>query len=183
MAKKKEAPAPIRSDDELALVHAEPLDNMELFFGTWQCLRRTGVQTIGDLASKTTGELMSIPLFQEEYLDEIREKLMNEYGLTLADEQPEPEEKLTVGAVLQEQHFSEDALFLTDALLKGSKFIERLIDLSDTYGVHMLVLINKLPGYADEAVEQHVLGETAILDYMLRRLTDHIVELAKEGKL
>jgi len=49
----------------------------ELELGAWpyRCLKRAGIQTVGDLVSKTEGELNAIRNFGEKSMDEVIEAL------------------------------------------------------------------------------------------------------------
>ena len=56
----------------------------ELEFGvrSYNCLKREGIQTVGDLVSKTEAELLNIPNFGKKSIDEVKDKLA-ERGLSL----------------------------------------------------------------------------------------------------
>lgn len=51
------------------------------------CLKRTSIKTIGELATKSASELLEIKNFGQKSLNEIREKL-RQYGLGLKDDPP-----------------------------------------------------------------------------------------------
>ena len=40
-----------------------PIEELELGVRSYNCLKRVGIETIGDLVSKTEGELAAIPNF------------------------------------------------------------------------------------------------------------------------
>jgi DNA-directed RNA polymerase subunit alpha len=42
---------------------------------SYNCLKREGIQTVGDLVSKTEAELLNIPNFGKKSIDEVKEKL------------------------------------------------------------------------------------------------------------
>ena len=52
---------------------------------SYNCLKRAGVQTVGDLVSKTEGELNAIPNFGKKSIDEVVETLHGR-GLALRSE-------------------------------------------------------------------------------------------------
>ena len=51
------------------------------------CLKRVGIETIGDLVTKTEVELAAIPNFGRKSIEEVKETLAG-HGLTLRGEQP-----------------------------------------------------------------------------------------------
>jgi DNA-directed RNA polymerase subunit alpha len=62
-----------------------PIEELELGVRSYNCLKRVGIETIGDLVSKTEGELAAIPNFGKKSIEEVRETLQT-HGLTLRDE-------------------------------------------------------------------------------------------------
>jgi DNA-directed RNA polymerase subunit alpha len=62
-----------------------PIEELELGVRSYNCLKRVGIETIGDLVSKTESELAAIPNFGKKSIEEVRETL-NAHGLTLRDE-------------------------------------------------------------------------------------------------
>jgi DNA-directed RNA polymerase subunit alpha len=52
---------------------------------SYNCLKREGIQTVGDLVTKTEAELLNIPNFGKKSIDEVKEKLA-ERGLALRGE-------------------------------------------------------------------------------------------------
>ena len=61
------------------------IEELELGVRSYNCLKRAGIQTVGDLVSKTEGELAAIPNFGKKSIDEVIETL-HARGLTLRDE-------------------------------------------------------------------------------------------------
>ena len=61
------------------------IEELELGVRSYNCLKREGIQTVGDLVSKTEAELLNIPNFGKKSIDEVREKLTNR-GLSLRGE-------------------------------------------------------------------------------------------------
>jgi DNA-directed RNA polymerase subunit alpha len=74
-----EAPgrAPNAMDDIL-------IEELELGVRSYNCLKRAGIQTVGDLVSKTESELNAIPNFGKKSIDEVIETLHTR-GLSLRD--------------------------------------------------------------------------------------------------
>jgi DNA-directed RNA polymerase subunit alpha len=62
-----------------------PIEELELGVRSYNCLKRVGIETIGDLVSKTEGELAAIPNFGKKSIEEVRETLAA-HGLTLREE-------------------------------------------------------------------------------------------------
>jgi DNA-directed RNA polymerase subunit alpha len=61
------------------------IEELELGVRSYNCLKRAGVQTVGDLVSKTEGELNAIPNFGKKSIDEVVETLHGR-GLALRSE-------------------------------------------------------------------------------------------------
>jgi DNA-directed RNA polymerase subunit alpha len=79
-------PERTRSSDEFAIEGLEPapvgggmdevlIEELELGVRSYNCLKREGIQTVGDLISKTEAELLNIPNFGKKSIDEVKEKL------------------------------------------------------------------------------------------------------------
>ncbi|HEX9381555.1 MAG TPA: DNA-directed RNA polymerase subunit alpha [Gaiellaceae bacterium] len=70
---------------EMPLAHGMenfPIEELELGVRSYNCLKRVGIETIGDLVVKTEGELAAIPNFGKKSVEEVKETL-NAHGLTL----------------------------------------------------------------------------------------------------
>src|ERR687883_238503 len=59
-----------------------PIEELELGVRSYNCLKRVGIETIGDLVSKTETELAAIPNFGKKSVEEVKETLAA-HGLTL----------------------------------------------------------------------------------------------------
>ena len=59
------------------------IEELELGVRSYNCLKRAGIQTVGDLVSKTEAELNAIPNFGKKSIDEVVETL-NARGLRCA---------------------------------------------------------------------------------------------------
>ena len=73
---------------EPALAHGMdnfPIEELELGVRSYNCLKRVGIETIGDLVTKTENELAAIPNFGKKSIEEVRETLQA-HGLTLREE-------------------------------------------------------------------------------------------------
>jgi DNA-directed RNA polymerase subunit alpha len=61
------------------------IEELELGVRSYNCLKRAGIQTVGDLVSKSEGELAAIPNFGKKSIDEVIETL-SQRGLTLRND-------------------------------------------------------------------------------------------------
>ncbi len=61
------------------------IEELELSVRSYNCLKREGVETVGDLIAKTEAELLNTPNFGKKSIDEVREKLQR-LGLKLRGE-------------------------------------------------------------------------------------------------
>ncbi len=70
---------------EVPLAHGMenfPIEELELGVRSYNCLKRVGIETIGDLVVKSENELASIPNFGKKSIEEVKETLAT-HGLTL----------------------------------------------------------------------------------------------------
>src|SRR5947207_11485197 len=70
---------------EAALAHGMenfPIEELELGVRSYNCLKRVGIETIGDLVMKTENELAAIPNFGKKSIEEVKETLQA-HGLNL----------------------------------------------------------------------------------------------------
>ena len=63
-----------------------PIEELELGVRSYNCLKRVGIETIGDLVSKSENELASIPNFGKKSIEEVKETLAT-HGLNLRGEE------------------------------------------------------------------------------------------------
>ena len=76
------------STPEAALAHGMenfPIEELELGVRSYNCLKRVGIETIGDLVMKSEQELAAIPNFGKKSIEEVRETLA-QHGLHLRGE-------------------------------------------------------------------------------------------------
>ena len=52
-----------------------PIEELELGVRSYNCLKREGIETVGDLIAKSDQELMCIPNFGRKSIEEVRERL------------------------------------------------------------------------------------------------------------
>src|SRR3989440_4130222 len=80
-----EAAATDGAPAEMPLAHGMenfPIEELELGVRSYNCLKRVGIETIGDLVVKTEAELAAIPNFGKKSVEEVKETL-SAHGLTL----------------------------------------------------------------------------------------------------
>jgi DNA-directed RNA polymerase subunit alpha len=80
-----EAPAVEGTGLDVSLAHGMenfPIEELELGVRSYNCLKRVGIETIGDLVTKTENELASIPNFGKKSIEEVKETLA-QHGLRL----------------------------------------------------------------------------------------------------
>jgi DNA-directed RNA polymerase subunit alpha len=63
-----------------------PIEELELGVRSYNCLKRVGIETIGDLVSKTENELSAIPNFGRKSIEEVKDALAA-HGLLLRGEE------------------------------------------------------------------------------------------------
>ena len=84
-----EAGAAAETQVEPALAHGMenfPIEELELGVRSYNCLKRVGIETIGDLVTKTENELAAIPNFGKKSIEEVKETLAT-HGLNLRGEE------------------------------------------------------------------------------------------------
>jgi DNA-directed RNA polymerase subunit alpha len=59
-----------------------PIEELELGVRSYNCLKRVGIETIGDLVMKSESELAAIPNFGKKSIEEVKETLAT-HGLRL----------------------------------------------------------------------------------------------------
>ena len=64
-----------RKEDERTKLFEKPIEEMELSVRSYNCLKRAGIDTIGDLAKKTKGEMMKVRNMGAKSMEEVITKL------------------------------------------------------------------------------------------------------------
>ena len=72
-------------DQELTGDLALTVEDLNLSVRSYNCLKREGVNTVGDLVQKSEAELMDIRNFGQKSIDEVKAKL-EDLGLSLKEE-------------------------------------------------------------------------------------------------
>src|ERR671914_374188 len=74
---------PEQGEDEVSGVLAQPIEDMDLTVRSYNCLKREGVTTVGELVQKSEDDLLEIRNFGQKSIDEVKAKL-EELGLSLS---------------------------------------------------------------------------------------------------
>jgi len=78
-------PSPV--DEQLAADLALPVEELNLTVRSYNCLKREGIHTVGELISRSEQDLLDIRNFGAKSIDEVKAKLV-EMGLSLKDSAP-----------------------------------------------------------------------------------------------
>ncbi|MGH3470731.1 MAG: DNA-directed RNA polymerase subunit alpha, partial [Nocardioidaceae bacterium] len=78
-------PSPV--DEQLAADLALPVEDLQLTVRSYNCLKREGIHTVGELLSRSEQDLLDIRNFGSKSIDEVKAKLA-EMGLSLKDSAP-----------------------------------------------------------------------------------------------
>ena len=78
-------PAPV--DEQYAESVSTPVEDLDLTVRSYNCLKREGIHTVGELISRSEQDLLDIRNFGSKSIDEVKEKLA-ELGLALMDSNP-----------------------------------------------------------------------------------------------
>jgi len=78
---------PSPSDAALAADLALPIDDMDLTVRSYNCLKREGIHSVGELVSRSEADLLDIRNFGAKSIDEVKLKLQ-QMGLQLKDSPP-----------------------------------------------------------------------------------------------
>lgn len=71
-----------RKEDERTKLFEKPIEEMELSVRSYNCLKRAGIETIGDLAKKTKADMLKVRNMGAKSLEEVLQK-MESYGINL----------------------------------------------------------------------------------------------------
>jgi DNA-directed RNA polymerase subunit alpha len=78
---------PSPTDAALAADMALPIEDLELTVRSYNCLKREGIHSVGELVTRSEADLMDIRNFGAKSIDEVKAKLV-ELGLALKDSPP-----------------------------------------------------------------------------------------------
>ncbi len=78
-------PSPV--DEQIAESLNLPVEDLELSVRSYNCLKREGIHTVGELVARSEEDLLDIRNFGSKSIDEVKETLAG-LGLALRDSQP-----------------------------------------------------------------------------------------------
>jgi DNA-directed RNA polymerase subunit alpha len=78
-------PSPV--DEQLAADLALPVEDLQLTVRSYNCLKREGIHTVGELVGRSEADLLDIRNFGAKSIDEVKMKLVG-LGLALKDSPP-----------------------------------------------------------------------------------------------
>src|SRR6478736_2690426 len=98
-------PSPV--DEQLAADLALPVEDLQLTVRSYNCLKREGIHTVGELLSRSEQDLLDIRNFGSKSIDEVKAKLA-EMGLSLKDSAPGFDPSAVVDSYDDDATFAED---------------------------------------------------------------------------
>src|SRR6476659_4086951 len=102
-------PSPQEADTIAA--YAMPIEDLDLTVRSYNCLKREGIHTVGELVSRSEADLLDIRNFGAKSIDEVKMKLVG-MGLQLKDSPPGFDPSAVVGSF--DEDFDEDQSFAED---------------------------------------------------------------------
>jgi len=91
----------------LAADLALPVEDLSLTVRSYNCLKREGIHTVGELISRSEQDLLDIRNFGAKSIDEVKAKLA-EMGLALKDSAPGFDARAAMESYDDDQSFAED---------------------------------------------------------------------------
>jgi DNA-directed RNA polymerase subunit alpha len=88
---------PSPTDAALAEDLAMPIEQLDLTIRSYNCLKREGIHTVGELVARSEADLLDIRNFGAKSITEVKEKLVG-LGLSLKDSPADFDPSLVVGA-------------------------------------------------------------------------------------
>jgi DNA-directed RNA polymerase subunit alpha len=98
-------PSPV--DEQLAADLALPVEDLQLTVRSYNCLKREGIHTVGELISRSEQDLLDIRNFGAKSIDEVKAKLV-EMGLGLKDSAPGFDPRAALESYDDDQSYVED---------------------------------------------------------------------------
>ena len=98
-------PSPV--DEQLAADLALPVEDLQLTVRSYNCLKREGIHTVGELISRSEQDLLDIRNFGSKSIDEVKAKLV-EMGLSLKDSPAGFDPAAALASYDDDESFAED---------------------------------------------------------------------------
>ncbi len=110
---------PSAADAALAADLALPIEEMDLTVRSYNCLKREGIHTIGELVARSEADLLDIRNFGQKSIDEVKTKLAG-MGLALKDSPPGFDPRAAVDTYGTDSY----ATAFSDPADDGAEFVE-----------------------------------------------------------
>jgi DNA-directed RNA polymerase subunit alpha len=104
---------PSPGDAQLAADLALPVEELDLTVRSYNCLKREGIHTVGELVGRSEADLLDIRNFGAKSIDEVKAKLAT-MGLSLKDSPPGFDPSAFIGAYDDEDYEDEPATGLEE---------------------------------------------------------------------
>jgi len=98
---------PSPQDAQLAADLALPIEELDLTVRSYNCLKREGIHTVGELVARSEADLLDIRNFGAKSIDEVKAKLVG-MGLALKDSPPGFDPSAVVDSYDDDMSFAED---------------------------------------------------------------------------
>ncbi|EMQ99105.1 DNA-directed RNA polymerase subunit alpha [Paeniglutamicibacter gangotriensis] len=98
---------PSPTDAALAADMALPIEDLELTVRSYNCLKREGIHSVGELVARSEADLMDIRNFGAKSIDEVKAKLID-LGLALKDSPPGFDLAARAAAIGDDEAFGEE---------------------------------------------------------------------------
>ena len=98
---------PSPTDAALAADLALPIEDLDLTIRSYNCLKREGIHSVGELVARSEADLLDIRNFGAKSINEVKEKLLG-LGLALKDSPADFDASLISDAYESETEFAED---------------------------------------------------------------------------
>lgn len=105
---------PSLTDAALAADLALPIEDLDLTVRSYNCLKREGIQTVGELVSRSEADLLDIRNFGSKSIDEVKAKLVS-MGLQLKDSPIGFDPTLSPGYHDNGDDFGDDEFYAVEA--------------------------------------------------------------------
>ncbi|MGO1320489.1 MAG: DNA-directed RNA polymerase subunit alpha [Galactobacter sp.] len=95
---------PSPADAQIAADLQQPIEELDLTVRSYNCLKREGIHSVGELVARSEADLMDIRNFGAKSIDEVKEKLQ-ELGLSLKDSPAGYDLSAHVGSDVDDEDF------------------------------------------------------------------------------